>query len=322
MDKKGHTMHKDFVQALENDDIKSIKSFPKTDVHSHVMFSTRRQNVERWLGQSLVKPPVKMDGLEGMLTYVGTTLIPHIRNMNGFEFIADSAVKDAIQDGVVLLEISYDIRIAEFYPAGLQQFYDYVQCLVEKYRHQVELRPELGFSRKCADDKNLVRLTHKAIESGVFHSIDLYSHQDACPPEAVEPLFREAGKRGMKLKAHVGEFGGAEEIRRTVEVLRLDEVQHGIAAIESEEVMRWLSENNIQLNVCPTSNVMLRAVQDIDSHPIRVLFDNGVPVTINTDDLMIFDQTVSDEYRNLYQSGVFSAEELDSIRISSLRSVR
>ena len=308
-------MHKDFVQALENDDIKGIKSFPKTDVHSHVMFSTRRQNVERWLSQSLAKPPSKMDGLEGMLTYVGTALIPHIRNKNGFEFIADSAVNDAILDGVVLLEISFDIRITEFYSDGLQQFYDYVQNLVE-------LRPELGFSRQCADDTNLLRLTHKAIESGVFHSIDLYSHQDACPPEAVEPLYREAAKRGMKLKAHVGEFGGAEEVRRTVEVLRLDEVQHGIAAIESEEVMKWLSENNIQLNVCPTSNVMLCAVADIVSHPIRVLFANGVPVTINTDDLMIFDQTVSDEYRNLYQSGVFSAEELDSIRRSSLRSVR
>ena len=69
-------MHKEFVQALENDDIKSIKSFPKTDVHSHVMFSTRRQNVERWLGQFLVKPPSKMEGLEGMLTYVGSALIP------------------------------------------------------------------------------------------------------------------------------------------------------------------------------------------------------------------------------------------------------
>ena len=315
-------MCKDFVQALTDDDLEGIKAFPKTDVHSHVMFSTRRQNVERWLGHTLTKPPSKMEGLEGMLTYVGNILIPHIRNQPGFEFVSDSAVNDAILDGVVVLEMSFDIRIAEFYRDGLQQFYDYIQNLVEKYRHQIELRPELGFSRKCADDINLVKLTHKAIESELFNSIDLYSHQDACPPEAVKSLYIEAGKRGMKLKAHVGEFGGAEEIRRTVEILDLDEVQHGIAASESEEVMNWLAENNIQLNVCPTSNVMLDAVQELSSHPIRVLFDNGVPLTINTDDLMIFDQTVSNEYRNLYRAGVFSAEELDSIRISSLRSVR
>lgn len=314
-------MHKDFVQALSDDNIEGIKSFPKTDVHSHVMFSTRRQNVERWLGHSLAKPASRMDGLEGMLTYVGKILIPHIRNQYGFEFIADSAVNDAILDGVVVLEMSFDIRIADFYPDGLRPFYTYIQTLVEKYRPQIDLRPELGLSRKCADDANIVKLMYHAIESGLFHSIDLYSHQDACSPEAVKPLYIEAGKRGMKLKAHVGEFSGAEEIRKTVEILSLDEVQHGIAAIESEAVMKWLAENNIQLNVCPTSNVMLCAVQDIVSHPIRVLFDNGVPVTINTDDLMVFGQTVSDEYRNLYQAGVFRAEELDSIRIASLRSV-
>ncbi len=55
-----------------------------------------------------------------------------------------------------------------------------------------------------------------------------------------------------------------------------------------------------------------------EPRPIRILFDNGVGVTINTDDLMIFGQSVSEEYRNLYQAGVFSAEELDSIRRVSL----
>ena len=315
-------MNTEFVQALSDDDIEGIKSYPKTDVHSHVMFSTRRQNVERWIGHALDKPPSKMEGLEGMLTYVGTVLMPHIRNQDGFEFIANSAINDAILDGVVVLEVSIDIRIAEFYPDGLQQLYEYIQNLIEKYRHQIELRPELGFSRKCADDINLVKLTHKAIESEMFHSIDLYSHQDACTPEAVKPLYAKARTFGMKLKAHVGEFGGAEEIRRTVEVLGLDEVQHGIGAIESEEVMKWLSENKIQLNVCPTSNVMLGAVQELSSHPIRNLYDNGVHLTINTDDLMIFGQSVSDEYRNLYQAGVFSANELDEIRRSSLRAFR
>ena len=137
----------------------------------------------------------------------------------------------------------------------------------------------------------------------------------------VKPLYAKAKATGMKLKAHVGEFGGAAEIKRTVEVLELDEVQHGIGASESVEVMRWLSKNQIQLNVCPTSNVMLDAVPDLVSHPIRVLFDNGVPVTINTDDPMIFGQSVSEEYRNLYQAGVFSAQELDDIRRASLRAL-
>ena len=84
----------------------------------------------------------------------------------------------------------------------------------------------------------------------------------------MKPLYRKAREAGMKLKAHVGEFGGAEEVRRTVEVLDLDEVQHGIGAAESVEVMRWLAEHQIRLNVCPTSNVMLDGVSEL-APPIR-----------------------------------------------------
>ena len=308
----------DFVEALSTDNLIAIKAAPKTDVHSHSFLSTRRENAERWLGHPLTKPPLKMNGLSGMMEYIDAALAPHLDHREGFEFIAVSAIDDAIQDGVVILEMSFDIRLLKFYSGGLTELRSFIETLVKQYREQIDLRPELGFARECAADPKWMKLAHEAIELGLFQSIDLYSHQEACAPEAVKPLYRKARAAEMKLKAHVGEFGGAEEVRRTVEVLDLDAVQHGIGAAESSEVMRWLVENEIQLNVCPTSNVMLDAVQDLASHPIRILFDNGVPVTINTDDLMIFGQSVSEEYRNLYLAEVFSAEELDDIRRASV----
>ena len=112
---------------------------------------------------------------------------------------------------------------------------------------------------------------------------------------------------------------GAQRPRHTVEVLELEGVQHGIRAADSPDVMKWLSQNQIQLNVCPTSNVMLGAAGSLDKHPIRKLYDRGVSVTINTDDLMIFGQSVSEEYLNLYRAGVFSPEELDGIREAALK---
>ena len=311
----------DFTEALTTDNLTAIKAAPKTDVHSHAFLSTRRENAERWLGHPLTKPSLKMKGLEGMHAYIDEALAPHLEHCQGFEFIARSALDDAVEDGVVLLEMSFDIRLLKFYPEGLTELRAFIGGLTERYRDQIDLRPELGFARECADDPEWTKLAHEAIELGMYQSIDLYSHQEACAPEAVKPLYRKARDAGLKLKAHVGEFGGAEEVRRTVKVLDLDEVQHGIGAAESVEVMRWLSENQIRLNVCPTSNVMLDGVLDLASHPIRILFDNGVPVTINTDDLMIFGQSVSEEYRNLYQAGVFSAQELDDIRHASLEAL-
>ena len=307
-----------FVEALSTDNLSAITAIPKADLHCHALFGTRLENVERWLGHPLTKPPPKMNGLEGMLAYAGEFLHPHIRCRNGFEFAATSAVRDAIRDGVVIFEMSFDIRTAEFYSDGLTGLCVFIENLVDCHRMQINLRPELGFPRTSADNREHVELAHHAIELGTFHSLDLYDDEAACSPEAVRPLYAKARDAGMKLKAHVGEFGGAAEIRKAVELLKLDEVQHGIGAAASEEVMHWLAENDIQLNVCPTSNVMLDAVSELAVHPIRVLYDNGVRVSVSTDDLMIFGQSVSDEYRNLYRAGVFSAQELEEIRRASL----
>ena len=109
-----------------------------------------------------------------------------------------------------------------------------------------------------------------------------------------------------------------DSVREAVEVLELDAVQHGIAAAGSPEVMKWLADNKIQLNICPTSNVILERVPSMKAHPIRILYDNGVKVTVNTDDVIFFDQGVSEEFFNLYRAGVMTAGELDEIRLNGL----
>ncbi len=311
-------MPTNFVNALSADDLPALKRAPKVDLHCHSYFSTRRRNLEKHLGCALEPPPAKMNKLGGMHVYATEVLDPHLRERQTIEFVVESALRDAIEDGVVVMEMSFDIRRTANYADGLAGVRKHVEALRDRHHPQIDLRPELGIPRQIAANSELMSLASQALELDLFLSIDLYDHQTACAPEAVETLYAKARAAGMKLKAHVGEFGGAAEIRRTVELLELDELQHGIAAAESVEVMRWLAANRIRLNVCPTSNVMLDAVSHLAAHPIRLLYDNGVPVTINTDDPMIFDQSVSDEYRNLYRAGVFSAPELDGIRRASL----
>ncbi len=112
----------------------------------------------------------------------------------------------------------------------------------------------------------------------------------------------------------------ADDVRRAVEELELDEIQHGIAAADLPTVMRFLADNRIRLNICPTSNVMLGRVKDLATHPVRKLYDAGIRVTINTDDFLVFGRSVSEEFLGLYQAGTFTAAELDQIRLNGLRS--
>ena len=86
-------------------------------------------------------------------------------------------------------------------------------------------------------------------------------------------------------------------------------------------MIQFLADHHIRLNVTPSSNYLLGRVGDLKTHPIAKLYRNGVDVTVNSDDVLIFDSDVSREYLRLYQSGCLRAEELDDIRKNGLRSV-
>ena len=106
-----------------------------------------------------------------------------------------------------------------------------------------------------------------------------------------------------------------------MELLHLDEVQHGIAAVNSKEVMQYLAERRIRLNITPTSNRKLGRVSSYEEHPIKTLYREGIEVTINSDDVLMFDSDVSKEYQRLYDHGTLLAEELDEIRVCGLQPV-
>lgn len=110
--------------------------------------------------------------------------------------------------------------------------------------------------------------------------------------------------------------------RQSMTALRLDEVQHGIAAAESEEAIQFLKDRGIRLNLTPSSNLLLGRIKEMAHHPIRRLYRGGLDVTINSDDVLIFDSDVSKEYIRLFESGCLNAEELNKIRLNGLRKMQ
>lgn len=89
--------------------------------------------------------------------------------------------------------------------------------------------------------------------------------------------------------------------------------------MESYEVVNYLINQNITLNITPTSNLLLGRVVDMKQHPIGKLFRAGVNVTINSDDILMFGSDVSKEYLSLYHNNVLTPNELNQIRVNSLR---
>ena len=109
-------------------------------------------------------------------------------------------------------------------------------------------------------------------------------------------LAREAG---LHLTCHAGEWGGPSMVAETLRDLRVERVGHGIGAIQDPEVVRQLVDQDVVLEVCPVSNVVLKAVPSWEAHPIQKLREAGVKVTVSTDDPPFFHTTMTNEYAQL-----------------------
>lgn len=121
--------------------------------------------------------------------------------------------------------------------------------------------------------------------------------------------FDMAREAGLQLTCHAGEWGGPDMVADTIRDLRVERIGHGVNAIKDPALVEHIAQAGIVLEVCPGSNVFLKASGDWADHPIKPLRDAGVKVTVSTDDPPFFHTTMTDEFDNLAKT--FGWDETD-----------
>ena len=308
-----------FTEALKSGNIDNIRTFPKADLHNHFVLGGSREYIFNKTGHKIDPITKPLRSMSEMDAWSGKYIGDHFNSPDGRRLLIEAAFAQARADGVTVLEIGEDVwGLGAFFHNDIDELIDAFREANEKIAPEIELRLQIGLSRHCPVDFLEDCLKHFWGHKE-FYSIDLYGDELAQPIESFIPIYEKAAENGLVLKAHVGEWGTAQDIVAAVKALHLDEVQHGIAAVHNESVVDFLRENKIRLNITPSSNVMLGRVPDMAHHPIAQLYRSGVDVTVNSDDVLIFDSDVSKEYLRLYQSGGLTAEELDDIRMKGLK---
>ncbi len=308
-----------FIEALKSGDLDSIRSFPKSDLHNHFVLGGSREYILGKTGYEISPISEPLGSMSEMDAWSGKYIGDRFNSSEGRRLLIEASFEQAKRDGVTVLEIGEDVwGLGEFFHNDIEELIDAFREANVRIAPEIELRLQIGLSRHCPIDYLMGCLSHFWGHKE-FYSLDLYGDELAQPIENFITIYEKAAENGLVLKAHVGEWGTVKDIVTAVEVLHLNEVQHGIAAASDEEVMDYLRENNIRLNITPSSNVLLGRVPDMAHHPIAKLYRKGVKVTVNSDDVLIFDSDVSKEYLRLYQAGCLTAEELDEIRIAGLR---
>ena len=282
---------------------------PKFESHNHLNLGMQYAKWSAWSGFLIPDFPRRLSGLDEMHEKI---IIPYTRpRVKNYQDVVDVmtlAIESAIEDNIKVLEGSIDLQFVG-QCGGIDQFIQMVDHLVSKFKNQIDFRPELGVG-KTFDKEKVKEWLEPVLKSERFKSIDLYGPEVFDDLEIFDHYYNLAETLGMKKKAHVGEFSAPETIRSMIQTLGLDEVQHGITSVKDWEIMHFLKENRIKCNVCPESNVILGAHPNLKSHPVRQMLEAGIKVSINTDDLLLFNKTISQQCFEMVLEGLFTKKEM------------
>lgn len=297
-----------FTNALIKHDLEALKSIPKADLHNHAALGGMPSDFNLPIVDSF-------DGYTGMKQYIAKYITPYSRTVSGYKKYVEATCKQAVSDGVIYLETSIDFRFREMFE-NIEKANEYLRNLKERFSNKCIINFDLGISRGTF---NQFEKAKELLSENVFTGIDLYGDEFSRPIKYFKELFIFAKNKNKICKAHLGEYGSAADIYAAINILCLDEVQHGINIIENKEFLRKARDLNIVFNICVSSNIKLKITKNYVTHPIRKMFDNGLLLTLNSDDTLLFNVNLSEEFFNLYSLNIFNETELDKIRQVGLR---
>ncbi len=158
-------------------------------------------------------------------------------------------------------------------------------------------------------EKNMeiVELAREYLGQGVC-AIDLAGDEAAFPVLGQKRVFEEAARLGIPFTIHAGECSSAESIQNAVE-LGAKRIGHGIAMAGNKDAIRLCRQREIGIEMCPTSNLQTKAVPSMGQYPFREFWEEGLLVTVNTDNRTVSGTTVTQELEALEQAGYLLPEE-------------
>ncbi len=150
-------------------------------------------------------------------------------------------------------------------------------------------------------------------------AFDLAGGEAGNPPKNHLSAFYYARNNLLNLTVHAGESWGPESIRQALFFCSAHRIGHGTSLYQDPDLMQYVLDHQIPLEICPTSNVQTKVVESYEAHPLTRYIEAGIPITINTDNRMFSRTTVSEELLHIHEKCGVSESELRQIALNGFR---
>jgi adenosine deaminase len=313
-----------------------LQRLPKTDLHCHLDGSLRLDTVlELGRTQRVKLPTFDRAELFGML-YAGesvSSLDEYLRAFDitlsvmqteaALERVAYELSEDAHRENVRYVEVRYSpllhvregLRPAQVVEAVLRGLrtakrefgirYGVILCAIRSLGADQSLR----IAELCVAFKN----------RGVV-GFDLAGSEINFPAKVHRQAFQLVIDNNINCTAHAGESFGPDSVHQAIHKCGAHRIGHGTRLIESGDLMNYVNDHRIPLEVCPSSNLQTKAAKTWESHPVDFYVDYGLRVTINTDNRLISNTTVSNELYQCHKHYGWSLRAIKEIIIAGFKS--
>lgn len=291
----------------------TIRALPKIELHRHLEGSVRLQTlVEIAHEYGIEMPEYDVETLRPFVQIMPNeprnwqhflakfqTLRQFYRSPEVIARVTREVIADAAADTVRYLELRFTPRaLSNIINCSYHEVVSWVcdAASEAEAEYDVQVRLILSMNRHESVDigEEVLSAAIDHCDRGVV-ALDLAGSEQDFSARPFRAVFDRAKEAGLGVTIHAGEWGGAENVRDAIEHLGAMRVGHGVRLLEDPTLLPLVVERNIVLEICPTSNVHSGVAANFEAHPLPYLFQQQALTTINTDDPLVSDITLSDE---------------------------
>ncbi len=305
-----------------------IRRLPKAELHLHIegtlepqmMFDLAERNGHElpYRDVESVAAAYRFKNLQSFLDiyYQGAAVL---RTPQDFYDLMTAYLDRAATDGVRRAEIFFDPQTHTERGVGFEVFMEgFRSAMADAGRSGLSAALILCFLRHLGGDAALATIREAEPHLEGVIAVGLDSAEVGFPPELYGDAYAHARELGLRAVAHGGEEGPPDYVTGALDTLGVERVDHGVRSLEDPDLVERLRNDQIPLTVCPLSNVALRVVDRVVDHPLPRMMEEGLLVSVNSDDPAYFGGYVGENYFALADDLGFGEQRLAMLAANSI----